>query len=804
MEKLIQDVSYGIRRLWKNPAITLAAVFALALGIGANTAIFSLINALVLRPLPYENPDQIILVSYALNEASPANFLDWKAQSKSLDNISAANFWSANLTNGDEPERLQGFQTSASLFPMLGVKPELGRTFLADEEQPGKDNVAVLSHGLWERAFASNPNVIGQTISLNARNYTVIGVMPAGFQYYRPAEIWSPLSFTPQEATRRAPGNLIVAGRLKPNVTLQQAQSDMTTVAQRLQQQYPQTNQGINIRLISLHEHLMGPMRPLLLVLLAAVIFVLMIACANVANLLLARAAARQKEIAIRLALGAGRFRIIRQLLTESILLGFLGGVVGVVLAFWGLRFLNASIPPGTAGFLSQLNGISLDGRVLGFTFLISMLTGIIFGLAPALQISNPVLNETLKEGGRGSAGVHSARLRSVLVISEVALALVLLVCATLMVTSFLRMLNVNLGFEPKNVLTMQTSLLQARYPEDAQVNTFYKRTIDQIRNLPGVEYAGATSNLPLGGSNKVRGLEIEGSPAPAPGQATPAANYRMVSPDYFKAMGISLVKGRYFTEQDTETGPPVVIINNALAKRYFSNADPLSKLIRRQNPGPNPPLPWMQVVGIVEDVRHSALTENPRPEMYVPFYQNASREMTIVVRTLSDPTTIAPAAREQIYSIDKDQPVYNVKAMEEVVASSAYLNRFSMSLLAIFAAVALILSSIGIYSLIAYSVTQRTQEIGIRMALGARPRDVLKLFVKQGMLLALIGIVIGALGAFGATQFLSSLLFGVSKSDVTTFAGAALLLALVVLVASYVPARKATKVDPTIAFRSE
>jgi putative ABC transport system permease protein len=804
MEKLRQDLGYGIRRLWKNPAITLAAVFALALGIGANTAIFSLVNALVLRPLPYENPDRIILLSYALREASPANFLDWKAQSQSFENISAINFWSANLANGNEPERLQGFQTSASLFPMLGVKPVLGRTFLAEEEQPGKDNVAVLSHGLWERAFASNPNIIGQTISLNARNYTVIGIMPAGFQYYRPTEIWSPLAFTPQEATRRAPGNLIVAGRLKPNVSLAQAQSDMTTVAQRLEQQYPQTNTGLTIRLVPLHEHLIGPMRPALLVLLAAVIFVLMIACANVANLLLARAAARQKEIAIRLALGAGRFRIIRQLLTESILLGLLGGIVGLVLAFWGLRFLNASIPLTGAGFLSQLNGISLDGRVLGFTFLISMLTGIIFGLAPALQISNPVLNETLKEGGRGSAGVHSARLRSVLVISEVSLALVLLVCAALMVTSFLRMLNVNLGFEPKNVLTMQTSLLQDRYPEDAQVNTFYKRTIDQVRNLPGVEYAGATSNLPLGGSNKVRGLEIEGIPTPAPGQSTPAANYRMVSPDYFKAMGISLVKGRYFTEQDTENGPPVVVINNALAKRYFSGADPLSKLIRRQNPAPNPPLPWMQVVGIVEDVRHLALTENPRPEMYVPFYQNASREMTIVVRTLSDPTSIAPAAREQISSIDKDQPVYNVKAMEEVVADSAYLNRFSMSLLAIFAAVALILSSIGIYSLIAYSVTQRTQEIGIRMALGARPRDILTLFVKQGMLLALIGIVIGALGAFSATQFLSSLLFGVSKGDVTTFAGAALLLALVVLVASYVPARKATKIDPTIAFRSE
>ncbi len=806
METLMQDVGYGLRRLWKNPAITLAAVFALALGIGANTAIFSLVNALVLRPLPYENPDQIILLSYYLTEASPANFLDWKAQSETLENISAINFWSANLTTGNEPERLQGFQTSASLFPMLGVKPALGRTFLAEEEQPGKDNVAVISHGLWKRAFASNPNIIGQTISLNARNYTVIGVMPADFQYYRPVEIWSPLAFTPQEATRRAPGNLIVAGRLKQNVTLEQAQSQMTTIARRLEQQYPQANTGLNIPLISLHEHLMGPMRPALFVLLAAVIFVLMIACANVANLLLARAAARQKEIAIRLALGAGRFRIIRQLLTESILLGLLGGIVGLVLAFWGLRFLDASIPPTGAGVLSQLNGISLDSRMLGFTFLISMLTGIIFGLAPALQISKPVLNDTLKEGGRGNADSrHSARLRSVLVISEVALALVLLVCAALMVTSFLRLLNVNPGFEPKNVLTMQTSLLQARYPEDAQVNAFYQRAIDQIRNLPGVEYAGATSNLPLGGSNKVRGLEIAGSPAPGPGQGVPAANYRMVSPDYFKAMGIPLEKGRYFTEQDTENATPVVIINNALAKRYFSGGEPLSKLIRRQNPQANtPPFPWMQVVGVVKDIRHSGLSDNPRPEMYVPFYQNASRDMTFVVRTHSDPKSMVSTAREQIYSIDKDQPVYNVKGMEEIVASSAYFNRFSMSLLGIFAAVALILASIGIYSLIAYSVIQRTHEIGVRMALGARPRDVLMLFVKQGMVLALIGIVIGALGAFGATRFLSSLLFGVSTSDVRTFAGAALLLALVVLVASYVPARKATKVDPMIAFRTE
>jgi putative ABC transport system permease protein len=805
MEKLRQDIAYGLRRLWKNPAITLAAVFALALGIGANTAIFSLVNALVLRPLPYENPDQIILLSYALTEASPANFLDWKAQSQTLENISAINFWSANLTGGNEPERLQGFQTSASLFPMLGVKPALGRTFLAEEEQPGKDNVAVISHGVWSRAFASNPNIIGQTILLNARNYTVIGVMPADFQYYRPAEIWSPLAFTPEEAKRRAPGNLIVAGRLKQNVTLEQAQSQMTMIARRLEQQYPQTNTGLNIRLISLHEHLMGPMRPALLVLLAAVIFVLMIACANVANLLLARAAARQKEIAIRLALGAGRFRIVRQLLTESILLGLVGGIVGLVLAFWGLRILSASIPPSGAGFLSQLNGISLDSRVLGFTLLISVLTGIIFGLAPALQISNPALNGTLKEG-RGNAGSkHGTRLRSILVISEVALALVLLVSAALMITSFSRMMNVNPGFDPKNVLTMQTSLLQARYPEDAQVNAFYKRAIDQIRSLPGVEYVGATSNLPLGGSNKVRGIQIEGSANPAPGQDAPSANYRMVSPDYFKAMGIPLGQGRYLTEQDAENAPPVVLINNALAKRFFSSGEPLGKLIRRQNPQPGaPPFPWMQVVGVVEDLRHSGLSVDPRPEMYVPFYQNASRDMTFVVRTRSDPKSMTSAVREQIYGIDKDQPVYNVKRMEELVSGSAYLSRFSMSLLGVFAAVALILSAIGIYSLIAYSVTQRTHEIGIRMALGARPRDVLALFVKQGMVLALIGVVIGALGAFGVTRFLSSLLFGVSTSDVRTFAGTALVLALVVLVASYFPARKATKVDPMVAFRSE
>ena len=802
----MQDVGYGVRRLWKNPAITLAAVFALALGIGANTAIFSLINALVLRPLPYQNPDQIVLLSYSLTEASPANFLDWRAQSQTLENISAINFWSANLTNGSEPERLQGFQASASLFPMLGVKPFLGRTFTAEEEQPGNDNVVVISHGLWKRAFASNPNIISQTISLNAKNYTVIGVMPPDFQYYRPGEIWSPLAFTPEEAARRAPGNLIVAGRLKPNVTMDQAQSEITTICRRLQQQYPQTNAGLNVRLMSLHEHLMGPMRPALLVLLAAVIFVLMIACANVANLLLARAAARQKEIAIRLALGAGRFRIVRQLLTESVLLGLLGGIVGLLLAFGGLRFLNASIPPTGAGFLSQLNGIDLDGRVLGFTLLISVMTGIIFGLAPALQISNPVLNETLKEGGRGNAGSRQgSRLRSILVISEVALALVLLVCAALMVTSFFRLLNVNPGFDPKNVLTMQTSLLQARYPEDAQVNNFYKRSIDQIKTLPGVQYVGVTSNLPLGGSNKVRGIEIEGTPAPGAGQDVPSANYRMVSPDYFKAMGIPLVKGRLFTEQDNENAPPVVIINNALAKRYLATGEPLGRLVRRVNPqAGGPAFPWMQVVGVVEDIRHSALTADPRPEMYVPFYQNASRDMAFVVRTQSDPKSISAAVREQIYGIDKDQPVYNVKPMEEIVSGSAYLSRFSMSLLGIFAALALILSAIGIYSLISYSVTQRTHEIGIRMALGARPRDVLRLFVKQGMVLALIGVAIGAFVSFGVTRFLSSLLFGVSTSDVTTFAITASLLVLVVLVASYFPARKATKVDPLVAFRSE
>jgi putative ABC transport system permease protein len=803
MENLLQDLRYGFRMMGKNRMVTFTAIIALALGIGANTAIFSLVNAMVLRPLPYENPERIVLLAYSSREASPANFLDWRSQSQTVENISAINFWNANLSNVSEPERLQGFQVSPSLFSLLGVKAVQGRTFLPEEEQPGKENVILISHGLWQRRFGLDPNVVGKTVSLNAKSYTVVGIMPADFQFYRPADVWAPLSFTPQDAARRAPGNLIVAGGLKPNVTLPQAQAEMTTISRRLEIQYPETNTGIAVNLVTLHDNIVGSMRPALLILLVAVLFVLLIACANVANLLLARAGERQKEMAVRIAVGASRWRVVRQLLTESVLLGLVGGTLGLLLAMWGIKILVAGIPQGSLSALLPAGGIGIDYRVLLFTLFISVLTSVVFGLAPALQISKPHLNETLKEGGRGNAGSFGrSRLRSLLVVSEVSLSLVLLIGAGLMINSFRRLLDTDPGFKPANVLTMQVSLLQAKYTDDNQVNNFFKQTLEQVKNLPGIQSVGATSNLPLGGSNKVRAFEAEGRAAPAPGQETPSSNYRIVSPDYFKALNIPLVSGRPLADTDTMDAPPVVLVNSTFANRYWPNGEAVGKRIRRFSAPGQPPLPWMQIIGVVGDIRHNGLAVPPSSEMYVPFTQGASRDLTLVMNTGPDPKGLASIVRAEINRVDKDQPVYNVKTMDEVISESAFLNRFSMSLLGIFAALALILAAVGIYSVMSYSVIQRSHEIGIRMALGASPLDVLKLIIRQGIGLTLAGVVIGVVVALGLTRFLSSLLVGVNSSDLKTFAGTALLLVIVAFIASYFPARRATRIDPSVALR--
>jgi predicted permease len=806
MQNLLQDIRYGLRMLGKSPGVTGAAVLALALGIGANTAIFSLVNALVLRPLPYEQPERLVLAAYALEEAAPADFLDWRRQNQSFEDMAAVNFWSANLNTGDLPERLQGFEVSPSLFSLLRAKPIMGRTFTAAEEQPGNEAVVLLSHGLWERRFNSDQQIIGKKLMINARSYAVVGVMPPGFQFYRPADVWAPLAFSPEETNRRTAGNLIVLAGLKPGVTMAQAQGEMKNIAARLEQQYPATNTGTTVKLVSLHENLVGPVQLALLILLSAVVFVLLIACANIANLLLARAVARQKEIAIRSAMGAGRWRLIRQLLTESVMLALLGGALGLVLAWLGIRFLSASIPPSTS-IITMLpaGGVGLDRSMLAFTLLISLVTGVVFGLAPALQISKPDLNETLKESGRGESGsFRGRRLRSLLVISEVALSLVLLVGAGLMTKSFVELLRVNPGFDPHNVLTMEVSVLQSKYGDDQKVNSFYQQTLERIKNLPGVIDVGMTSHLPLSGNNRVRNFDIEGRSATAPNQPLPFANYRIISPDFFRALSIPLLKGRFFSEQDTAASLGVAIINETMAKRYWPNQDPLGKRVRRVVPGSAGSLPWLQVVGVVRDFRHISLQARPSAELYVPYFQNASPDMVLVARTSGDPLGLVAAARSQVSNVDRDQPLFNLRTMEQVVDESVVLSRFSMYMLAVFSMVALVLAAVGIYGVMSYSVSQRQHEIGIRIALGAKDPAVIKMIVKEGMMLALIGIGIGLLGAFGMMRLMASLLYGVGASDLLTFGGTAVLLSLVALVASYFPALRATRVDPIIALRYE
>ncbi|HYY42324.1 MAG TPA: ABC transporter permease, partial [Pyrinomonadaceae bacterium] len=754
----------------------------------------------VLRPLPYKQSEQLVLAGYATQEAAPANFLDWRSQNQVFDGMAAANFWSANLSTSDVPERLQGFKVSANLFQLLGMKPALGRDFLPEEEQDGKDTVAILSNELWQRRFGADPNIVGKTISLNAKSYTVVGIMPPRFQFYRPAEIWSPLAFTPEEASKRQPSYLIVAARLKNGVTMQQAQADMSNVVRRLEQQYPQTNSNSSIKLVSLHEHLVGPVKPALLLLLAAVFFVLLIACANVANLLLARAVVRQKEMAIRAAMGASRLRIIRQLLTESILLGLLSGALGLLLAWWGIKVLAAGVPPSSVSTILGMRDVGLDVWLLASTLFVSLLTGIVFGLAPALQISKPDLNETLKEGGRGTAGsVRGRRLRSLLVVAEVSLSLMLLVGAGLLIKSFATLLHVNPGFDTRNTLTMQLSLLDSKYKDNPQIIGFYRQALEQIKNLPGVQHVGMTSNLPLGGTNRIWPFQVEGQPPPVPNAPGTAVGLRSISADYFQAQGVPLTMGRVFTEQDNETGQPVAVINVATAKRYWPKGDAIGKRLKPLNPPGTPESPWLQVVGVVNDIRHNGLQAPPTAEVYLPYAQSPNRNMTLVIRANSDPESLVPAVRNQILGLDKDQAIYNVKTMEQVINDSpaVSIGRSLMFLLASFAGIALVLAAVGIYSVMSYSVSQRQHEIGIFIALGAEPPHVLKMVVRQGMRLAVLGVVIGVLLAFAFMRLIASILFGVGATDLLTFVGTAVLLTIVAFLASYVPARRATRIDP-------
>ena len=806
MGTLLSDIRYGVRSLLKHPGFAAIAIVTLALGIGANSAVFSVVNSLLIKPLPFPELDRVVAVwekqpsqGVERNEASMANYLDWRAQNQTFEQMALYRWWSTNLTGMESPERIQGFQVTANFLDVLGVKPALGRGFIADEDQPGKDAVAILSHGLWQRRFGSNHDIVNKTITLNGITRTVIGVMPEGFNYPGGVEVLAPLALTPELAKSRQSHSYYVVGRLKAGTTIERAQGDLDTIAARLEKEYAVSNTGWGVVVYPIVADTVRLYKTATLALMAAVGFVLLIVCANVANLMLARAAGRQKEMALRAALGASRWRLIRQLLTESVLLALIGGALGVLIAYWGVDLLRTLNPGEAAKFAPGWDKLRVSLPVLGFNLGLSLFSGVLFGLAPAWQISRADLNGALKEGGRQSAS-GSHRLRGLLVVSEVALSLVLLVSAGLLMRSFVSLLRTDPGFSPEQILTMRVSLPAAKYKEDAQKVSFYSDLVNRVNALPGIESAALVNYLPLGGSNSSDAFLIEGTPEPPPGQEF-IGRYRVCTPGYFETFHIPILQGRGFTAQDKAGAPPVIIVNETLARKYWPNDVAVGKRMRFV--GPLDKNPWIEVVGVVRDVKHD-LKLPVTPDFYLPHAQDTWGSMVLVARTRVAPLALAGAIREQVWSIDKDQPVYDVRSMEEVRAFSVSLYSFSSGSLGVFAVIALVLAAIGIYGVMSYAVTQRTQEIGIRMALGARATDVLKLVVGNGMTLAVIGVAAGLAGAFAMTRLLASLLFGVTPTDMLTFTGGTVGLLLVALLACYLPARRATKVNPLVALRDE
>ena len=806
MDAFLNDIRYAMRNLVKRPAFTIIATITLALGIGANSAIFSAVYSLLFKPLPFPEIHRVITIwdkqpsqGYTHNEVAMANYLDWRAQNHSFDQLALYRWWNVNLTGNDTPERIQGFLITANYTDVTGIKPMIGRAFTAEENQPGKGDVAMIANSLWQRRFGADPNVVGKTITVNGVPLTIVGVMPNSLSYPVPGEIYAPLTIAPELASNRQSHEFYVVGRLKPGVTVKSAQADIDNITARLQQQYPETNTGLGATVFPIVADTVRKYDTGVWVAMGAVAFVLLIACANVANLMLARASGRHREIALRAALGATRWRIVRQLLTESVIVALLGGVLGLLIAVWGVEALRAANPGDAAKFAPGWNQLGINFPVLAFTIGLSVLSGLVFGLAPALQISKPNLNESLKEGSRQSSG-RSHGLRSSLVVFEVALSLVLLVCAGLFFRSFLTLFKTDPGFNPDHVLTMNLMLPHAKYNEEAKGAAFYKELVQRVKATPGVESAAAVNFLPLGGSNASDAYLVEGAPKPPPGQENDG-RYRVCTPDYFKTMRIPIVKGRAFTVQDKAGATPVVIVNETLARKQWPGQDPIGKRIRFDYPLDK--APWMEIVGISKDVRHE-LTLEVTPELYLPHAQDSWNSMVLVARTSVDPASLAGAIRRHVWAIDKDQPVFDVRTMEEVRAISVGLQAFTSTMTAVFAAVALLLASIGIYGVMAFVVTQRTQEIGIRMALGARSVDVLRLVLSNGMKLALIGLLIGLAVAWGVTRFFAKLLFGVQPTDLLTFAVVSACLLTAAFLACYVPARRATKVDPLEALRYE
>jgi putative ABC transport system permease protein len=806
MDAFLNDIRYAIRNLLKRPGFTLIAAITLALGIGANTAIFSSVYALLLKPLPFPELDRVVAVwdstpsrGVMRNEVAMANYLDWRAQSQSFEQLALYSWWSANLTGVDPPERLQAMLVTANFFDALGVKPIMGRNFTQEENQPGKDTVTILTHKLWQRRFGGDPNILGKTVTLSGDVCTVVGVLPEDFAYPVNAELYSPIAISPKSAANRQFHSYYVVGRLKHGVPVQSAQADIDNIAARLEQQYPATNTGLRATVFPIVADTVRKYDTGLWMAMAAVAFVLLIACANVANLMLARASGRQKEIALRSALGASRWRIIRQLLTESSIVALVGGALGILVAVWGINALRAANPGDAAKFAPGWHQLGINVTVLIFTVALSLLSGLLFGLAPALQVSKPDLNSALKDSNRQSSG-RSHWLRSSLVVLEVALSLVLLVGAGLFFRSFITLFKTDPGFNPDQVLTMSLILSPDKYKQEPQTIAFYSDLVQRVKAKPGVESAAVVNFLPLGGSNSSEDFLVEGAPQPAPGDPN-IARYRVCTPDYFTTMQIPVLKGRAFTDQDKVGTQPVVMVNETLARKYWPGQEAIGKRIRFDAPLDR--APWMEVVGVIQDVKHE-LTIEVTPEFYLPLAQDGWRSMVLVARTTVDPASLAGSIREDVWAIDKDQPVFDVRTMQEVRAISVGLQKFNSVMIGVFAVVALLLATVGIYGVMAFAVTQRTQEIGIRMALGARAPDVLKLVVVNGMRLALLGLAIGLVASWGLTRFISTLLYGVKPTDPLTFSVVSLCLLAAAFLACYLPARRATKVDPLVALRYE
>jgi putative ABC transport system permease protein len=803
---LLQDLRYGLRMLGKNPGFTAIVVLTLGLGIGANTAIFSVVDAVLLRPLPYQDPGRLVVLREHTKEVgdvsvSYPDLLDWRQQTRTFSQMAAAHNVGFNLSGVAQPENIGGYAVSANFLSLLGVRPILGRDFVPSEEKQGTAPVVLLGYRVWQSHFGSDPGVLGRTLALDGRSFTIVGVLPPTFKFLEDSDLLTPIGVFVNDdmMDRGSRGDMIAVGRLAPGATFAQAATEMRTIAERLEQEYPRQDSGMGVSLTSIRDAFVNDTRPALLVLFAAVMFVLLIACVNVANLFLARGAARTKEIALRLAFGAGRRRVVRQMLTESCLFAALGGGLGVLLGAWGLSGLGHLLTMNS----SEDPGIRIDWSVLLFTAALVMVVAIAFGLVPALQATRPDVQDALKEGGRSStpsAGQH--RLRSTLVIAETSLAVVLLAGAGLMMKSLYRLLEVNPGFRPDSVIQMEMNLRTAAYSKDPAVLNFWQQVLDRVRVLPGVEAAALGTGIPLTDNHSRSNIRIEGQPTPAPGEF-PHPDFHIVSADYVRALGVPLERGRTFSESDNENAPLVALVNQMLARRYWPGENATGKRFALGGESAEK-TKWITVVGVVGDTKLYGLANPARLEVYLPYRQRPENDMSLVVRSSTDPASLVPAIRSAIASVDKDQPVFGVETMKQLVSDSVSTRRVTLILLGLFSALALVLAAIGIYGVMAYSVAQRTHEIGIRIAVGAQHRDVLRMVLGEGTRLTLWGLAFGLIAALALTRLLSSLLYAVSASDPVTYAAVAALQVLVALLACYIPARRALRVDPLVALRYE